>query len=365
MTPQGRSTLRPVAWALGFALWCLLWPAAIVATTWSLPGVITLRGHHGLAEDVRMLVPLPLGVTALAIGVLAFAAMWALSLLRRRCDPEGDAIAALRWSFGSRSLNILVALAMASVPLAMMGSSDGAAAWLGRFVPELPGLLRMWWWFVPVAAAVVAMLSMPFFLLNPDTLARERLQRWWRPCWPGAIAVLLMLLYGFASFFQSIAYNVSPRHPGIWVLPLNAIGEIALSALQLAVLGVWLNRPRSSLGAALARAFRRHAIRRWVSLELFWFALVAVMAVPVLSLRVFALYFAPQYSEWGRTGVVEIPPALQALMSFTDVAILQEGIVVPLSLCLGLYALISAGRLLVRLESGAPPAGSAGAAAAT
>jgi hypothetical protein len=155
-------------------------------------------------------------------------------------------------------------------------------------------------------------------------------------------------------------YSASARHPGIWGWPLDAIGEIVLSALQLAVLGVWLNRDvRRNFGTALARAFRRETIRRWVSLELFWFALVAVMAVPVLCLSVFALYIAPQYSDWGRAGVVEIPPALQALMSLADSAILHEGIVAPLSLCLGLYALISAGRLLVRLGSGAPPAAAA------
>ncbi len=364
MTSQGRSALRPAAWALAFALWCLLWPAAIIATTWSLPGFMTLRGQGGLAEVVRMQVPLPLWATALAIGAFAFAAMWALLLLRRRCDPEGDAIAAVRWSFGSRSLNALIVVALVSVPLAMMGSIDGTAAWIGRFDVGLARFFVAWWWLFLLVLVAAAMLAMPFFLLNPDTLARERLRRWWQPYWPGVIAVVLMLLYGLVSVFLSIVYTASPRHPGIWVWPLDAIGEVALSALQLAVLGVWLNHDaRRSLGTALARAFRRETVRRWVSLELFWFALVAVMAVPVLCLNIFREFFAPQYSVWGRAGVVEIPPALQALMSLADSAILHEGIFAPLSLCLGLYALVSAGRLLVRLGSGAPPA--AGAPAET
>lgn len=365
MAPQGRSALRPAAWALAFALWCLLWPAAFVATTWSLPGFMTLRGHGGLAEVVRMLMPLPLWATALGLGAIAFAAMWALLLLRRRCDPEGDAIAAVRWSFGSRSLNALIAVALVSVPLAMMGSIDGTAAWIGRFDIGLARFFVAWWWLILLVLAAAAMLSMPFFLLNPDTLARERLQRWWRPYWPGAIAIVLVLSYGLASVLLSLVYTASPRHPGIWVWPLDAIGEVALSALQLAVLGVWLNRTRSSPPAALARAFRRETILRWVSLELFWFALVAVMAVPVLCLSIFREFFAPQYSVWARAGVVEIPPALQVLMSLADNAILHEGIVAPVSFCLGLYALVSAGRLLVRLGIGTPPAGGARAPAAT
>lgn len=365
MTSQGRSALRPAAWALAFALWCLLWPAAIIATTWSLPGFMTLRGQGGLAEVVRMQVPLPLWATALAIGAFAFAAMWALLLLRRRCDPEGDAIAAVRWSFGSRSLNALIVVALVSVPLAMMGSIDGTAAWIGRFDVGLARFFVAWWWLILLVLVAAAMLAMPFFLLNPDTLARERLRRWWQPYWPGVIAVVLMLLYGLVSVFLSIVYTASPRHPGIWVWPLDAIGEVALSALQLAVLGVWLNRTRSSPAAALVRAFRRDAIRRWVSLELFWFALVAVMAVPVLCLNIFQEFFAPQYSVWARAGVIEIPPALQVLMSLADSAILHDGVVAPLSLCLGLYVLVSAGRLLVRLGSGAPPAGEAGAPAET
>jgi hypothetical protein len=213
MTPQGRPALRSAVWALGFALWCLLWPAAIVATTWSLPGFMTLRGHDGLAEVVRMLMPLPLPLWAMALGVgaIAFAAMWALLLLRRRCDPEGDAIAAVRWSFGSHRLNALVVVAVISVPLAMMGSVDDIAAWIGRFDVALARFFVAWWWLILLLLAAAAMLSMPFFLLNPDTLARERLRRWWRPYWPGVIAVVLMQWNGLLPLLRHLGARLEGR----------------------------------------------------------------------------------------------------------------------------------------------------------
>jgi hypothetical protein len=140
---------------------------------------------------------------------------------------------------------------------------------------------------------------------------------------------------------------------GGWRWPLTVVVEVALGLVQLAVLGLWLNRGtwRTS-GVALARAFRFDVLRRWVALELFWLAMTAVVAVPILCLSVFDVYFAPQLVEWERSGTLgTLPPALRAFIATTDGGML-ESLLVAVPYAFGLYGLVSAGRLLVGLGFG-------------
>ena len=322
-----------------------------------MPGFMTLRGRGGLVEMVEMLVPLPLWMTALAAGVCAFAVMWGLLLLSRRCDRDGDTIAAVRWSLSSRSLNAVVLVALAVVPVAMMGSVDAVAAWLGDADSGLSRFFLRWWWLILPAIVAVPALLAPFCLINPHTLSRERLEAWWRPFWPGAFAVLI----GFAGGIAVQVLAIVSEDGGIvgtgawrWLLRM-ASQSVLLSAAQLAALVLWLNRSRWRMaGAALLRGFRRDVLRRWVALELFWSAMAAVVAVPVLGLTAFDVYFAPQFVEWARSGTVGIPPALRALMAITDSGLLHEGIFIAVAYALGVYGFISAGRLLVGLGIGRP-----------
>lgn len=362
-----RGDVCALLWSAAFAAWCLLWPMAIVATTLSMPGFMTLRGRGGLAEVVEMLVPLPWWATALATGMLAFALMWVLLQLYRRCDRDGDAIMAVRWSLSSRRLNALVLIALAAVPVTMFGSLDDVAAWLGDIDPGLSRFFLQWWWLGLLAIVAVLELSLPFCLLNPHTLSRSRFERWWRPFWPGVLAVVVGIAVGLATQVSGIVYD-GDRIVGMggWRWPLIVVQDIALGAAQLAALALWLNRGtwRTS-GAALSRAFRFDVLRRWVALELFWLAMTAVVAVPVLSLTVFDVYLSPQFVEWERSGAVEIPPVLRALILTTDGGILHEGLLAAMSHALGLYGLVSAGRLLVGLGFGRSPAGGSARAAGT
>jgi hypothetical protein len=362
MPLRGRPDVRIALWAFAFALWCLLWPAAIIATTWPMPGFMTLRGQGGLAELMRMLVPLPLWATALGVGVLAFAAMWALLLLRRRCDPDGDAIAAARWSFTSRSFNALVVLALASVALATVGSVDGLAAWIGRFDVGLARFFMAWWWTILVAIVAALALLLPFFLFNPETHVRDRLERWWRPFWPGMVAIVAALAFSVGSLAPAIVWDSDAiSRAGGWQWPLTIVEEIVSSVVHLMLLGLWLSRsPARMSGAAVARSLRFDVLRRWVSLELFWLAVTAAAAVPLLSLSAFNIYVAPQFAEWERSGVVAISPAVRMLMASTEAHIPDGGLIIALSCALALYTLISKGRLLVRLGIGTPPAEAAG-----
>jgi hypothetical protein len=363
--PARRGDIRALLWSAALATWCVLWPAAIVAATWSMPGFMSLRGRGGLAEVVEMLVPLPFWATALAAAVLAFALIRALLLLCRRCDPDGDAVAAARWSLSSPSLNALVLLALAAVPVAAMGSIEGVAAWLGGVHPALARFFLREWWLLLLAIGLLPALLWPFCLFNAHTLARERLERWWRPLWPGAFAVVVGFAIGIGAPLLHIAFaNGAFAGPGRGAspLPILALG-VALNAAQLAALSFWLSRSTwRTAGAALARAFHLGVLRRWVALELLWLLAMVAIAVPALSLTVFDIYFAPQFVEWERSGTVAIPPALRALLAVADSGMLHEQFLHAVSYALGLYALVSAGRLLVGLGIGAPAAAGPGRA---
>lgn len=348
-----RSEARDAAWALAFALWCAAWPAGIVLAGGTTPGFFSLRGEDGLREMVTVFLPLSYGTALFAWGAVAFAAMWALLRLRRWLDPEGRAPDAIRWALSSRSLNLaLVLLALSIVVLVQLGDAGVLASWLMSIDIALGRFLVMWWWLILlVAIAILSPLAM-LCLLNPGTLARDRLERWWRPFWPGFVAVLVaMLCWGLVPLLIEHARRFLPESVALWI-PLQLLDYLIILACDLAAFSWWFSRYLASNAGALgARLFRWHTLRLYIGFDLLCSAWVLVIAVPVLLLAVFATYFGPQYESWQSDGILEMPVAYGLLMDvvreFREREWLYLGVLVA-ELLLG----VALARLLYRAVAG-------------
>lgn len=357
-----RPDIREALWALAFALWSVAWPAGIVLAGGSTPGFMSQRGDAGLREVVEAFVPLSYGLALFAWGVLAFAVMWSLLRLRRWLDPDGQSRAAIRWAFSSRSLNLtLIALALAVFVLTWAGQSESAAVWLGRISPRLVRFLVAWWWLIlMIASAILAPLAL-LCLLNPRTLARERLERWWRPFWPGPAAlVIAVLCWLVMRMVLDVALDaVATYVAGAWLVPLHALEYLVLLVCDLVAFAWWFSRGRMADAKALGACFLRWGIlRAYVGLDLLFATFFLVLAVPAIWLSIFTTHIGPQYEDWHKTGAVDVPAAYMLLMDWLRIA---HGKIMPGFLAaLWLFDLLLAvalGRLLYRraMAAGAIP----------
>lgn len=308
-----RPEFREALWSLAFALWSVAWPAGMVLAGGSTPGFMSQSGDAGLREVVEAFVPLSYGAALFAWGVLAFAVMWALLRLWRCLDPDRQSVAAVRWALSSRSLNLtLFALALAAFLLIWAGQSDSAVAWLGRISPRLVRFLVSWWWLIlMIAVAVFSPLAL-LCLLNPRTLARDRLERWWRPFWPGiaGLAVAVACWQAIPTL-TTIAIDALPESiPMAWLVPLHALDYLLLVACDLIALAWWFSRGRLPDAKMLgAHFFRGNTLRAYLGFELLTVAFFLVLIFPVMLLYFFAIYIGPQYDEWQTSGVVDMPAA--------------------------------------------------------
>ena len=347
-----RPDIREALWSLAFALWFVAWPAAIVLVGGSTPGFLSLRGDAGLREVVEAGLPLSYNLALFAWGVLAFAAMWALLLLRRRLDPDGESRAAIRWALSSRSLNLtVIALALAAFVLTWAGESDSVVAWLGRISPGIARFLVAWWWLIlMIAFSILAPLAL-LCLLHPRTLARDRLERWWRPFWPGLIALLIAVLCWLAMrMMLGVALDAAATSvAGAWLVPLHVLEYLLLIVCDLAAFAWWFSRGRMADAKALGACFFRWStLRVYLGFDLLFAVLLLTLCVPVIWLSIFTIYIGPQYEEWQRVGVVDMPMAYALLMDWgrsTDAA--KPGFLSALGLMDLLFA-GALGRLLYR-----------------
>ena len=325
-------------WSAAFALWVVVWPGVLLHSIWSTPQFV--------ADMVEKVLGLTYAALLLRIGLIAFVSMWLLLWLRDRLDVGGTAREARRWSLSSPSLNavamiLCLALSIGVLLLAeaFMRAGKGPATSLDAF--------WLSWWWVAVMVCVPFLLLVPFCVVNPDTLRRERLQQWWRPSWPGALAVILAPFLWFAlPTLADAALSWLPDS-----LPAEVLGA-ALSwvfetVTGLIALALWLNRSR--VGAARA-AIRRMAtpdfLRSYLALCLGWGAVMLYLVIPLLVLYVFAIYIAPEYDP--RQGSVFVDPApirfVRALSQSGGLDALQWPLI-----ALQLFLALSTGRLLIRL----------------
>lgn len=317
---------------------------------------MTLKGQGGLAELVEAFVPLPLWMTVLAVATLAFALMWSLLRMRRWLDPDGISGASVRWALSSRSLNSAVVSGMAIVFLLRFGW-DSLIAWLGGVDPGFARFVVSWWWLILLSAIAVLGLLAPLYLFNPQTLARDRLSHWWRPFWPGLIAILAAasLWYGLPFLTQWLQNLLPGVDASPWRWLSDAAEFVLASAAELVAVVCLLCRGGwPDIRASIARLFRFDALRRYLALELLWSALFLVALVVAMTLTVFDVYIAPQYAEWKRTGLVATPPMLDALISPVHWLRVHQEAFIAMSFLLDTYLLFSLGRLLVRIGADPP-----------
>lgn len=318
---------------------------------------MTLKGQGGLAELVEAFVPLPLWMTVLAVATLAFALMWSLLRLRRWLDPDGVSGASVRWALSSRSLNGVVVSGMAIVFLLRYGW-DSLIAWLGGVDPGFARFVVSWWWLILLLVIAVLGLLAPLYLFNPQTLARDRLSHWWRPFWPGLIAILAAasLWYGLPFLMQWLQRLLPGLDASPWRWLSEAADFLLASAAELVAVVCLLCRGRwPDIRASIARLFRFDALRRYVALELLWSALFLAVLVVAMTLTVFNVYIVPQYVEWERTGLVTTPAVLAALIPPANWLRVNQEAFIAMFFLLDTYMFLSLGRLLVRIGAGAPP----------
>lgn len=289
--------IREALWSLAFALWSVAWPAGIVLAGGSTPGFVSRRGDAGLREAVEAGLPLSYGLALFAWGVLAFAAMWALLRFRRALDPDGESWGAIRWAFSSRSLNLtVITLALAAFALIWAGQSESAVVWLGRISHGLVRFLVAWWWLILMIAAAILSPLVLLCLLNPLTLARGRLERWWRPFWPGltALTIAVVCWLGVRTL-SSIALEAVPASvPGQWFVVWHALDYAILTVSDLTAFAWWFSRGRMADAKALGACFFRwNTLRVYLGFDLLLAAFFLVLAVPAICLSIFTFYIGP------------------------------------------------------------------------
>lgn len=344
-----RSEARDAAWALAFALWCAAWVAGIVLAGGATPGFLSLRGEDGLREMVTAFVPLSYGMALFAWGAVTFATMWMLLRLRRWLDPEGRALGAIRWALSSRSLNLaVVMLALSIVVLVRLSDAGVLVSWLMSIDIALGRFLVAWWWLILLVATAILYPVAMLCLLNPLTLARERFERWWRPFWPGLVAVLVAVLcWELIPIVTELAWRYLPESLAPWI-PTMLLDYLIVLACDLAAFSWWFSRERASNARELAaRLFRWPSVRLYLGFDLLCAAWVLVIAVPVLLLAVFVIYIGPQYESWQEDGILGIPVAYGLLMDLARM--LREEEWLALGILVGdLYLAIALARLLYR-----------------
>lgn len=346
-----RPEIRDVAWALAFALWCVAWPMGIVLAGGSTPGFFSLRGSAGLRELVEAVVPLSYGMSLFALGVVAFAIMWAALRLRRWLDPEAKALASIRWALSSRSLNLtLAALTLLTVSLLVAGDAGMLVSWLMSIDIALGRFLVAWWWLILlIVYAVLSPLAM-LCLFNPDTLARDRFERWWRPFWPGIVAMLIAVAsWMLVPVLMEHVWELLPASvsAAMWI-PAPVVDYPVVLACDLAAFAWWFSRRRASNARALAaRLFRWPALRLYLGFDLLCGLWVLVAAVPVLLLAVFASDVGPPYESWQQDGILAMPVAYGLLMDVVREFREREWLYLGIFLA-DLYAGVALARLLYR-----------------
>ena len=322
--------------AAAFAAWCAGSAWALLESTRSYPGIVSMKPGRGAFELSEAAFHMPASQALACLFLLAFLVVMIVGGLRRLLDPDRLAIDAVFWVLRSKSL--WLALAIATV-LALAGIWLPGGLWSGTEI----GIQT----FVFVAAILV-----PFAAWNAGALQRDALSAWWRPRWPGWQAVLLVFGVMAISFVIQAAIFVVPKliEPVRAFALLNVLDEIFSFLGWLLIAVAWIER------ATVASAWRSFlAILRWRRLRtLLWqwmlFAvLTGAVLVPVLMAAILVIYVVPQYAEWAQSGGTPITWFLRVLVElasrFGTLALLPA-VVVMLMTC------SAQGRLLVLLGIG-------------
>lgn len=329
-----RASLLMAAWCVG-SLWGLL------ELTRPLPGVLTFEGTRGAYEMIEMTT----GVSATVALSSAFVALSVVFLLGgvlfRWLDREGDVRAAIRWSFASTSFNAWTLSLAGAAVLAMWPWPEARFAAFERAYATPLTLVCL-----PV------LVLLPFALLHADRLRAPRPQHWWRPAWPGVIAVIAgVALVLLLPLFDAVIVGVLERlERPLAALVARVVTTVIESLAMLVAMVVWLGRgDEFVIGQGLRQVFRVAPLKAWFAYPLAWWWLVLPAVVPILGGAVLVLYVIPQYESWAELHRTALPPAL-GFIAATGRHVQAHaglGMLMLILALLGPY-LLGAGRLVVR-----------------
>lgn len=347
--------MRDLLCAALFALWCVGWPAGLVLLVDSAPAFVVWLGDVAPRKAIEFFLPLSYPLTLCALASVAFAGMWLLLRVRRWLDPQAQSVQALRWTFSSRSFNatlLLAVLAITGLFLAGMSSES-----LARTLPAFSDAGRFfvaWWFPILLAASVAIHIPAIFFLFNPDTLARDRLERWWRPFWPGVPALVVVFVgWVLAPVAEDQAGRVlSDMLPTADRLP-TGVTDIIVYVIELfcdllAFAFLFSRRSRPGLRDALWRMFRWSTVRAHIGLQMLVVAWLLVVVVPGYSLSAFNAYLVPRFGVWQQETGAAAPMLLAALADGLQALHGYDALMLLLFFPSGLWLQFVLARLLYR-----------------
>ncbi len=359
-----RPAVRDALFAALFAMWCVAWPAGLVLLVDSAPAFVALLDDVAPRKAIASFSPLSYRLTLCAVGGIAFVGMWLLLRLRRWLDPQAQAVQALRWTFSSRSLDATLLFAgIAVTGLYLAGfSAESLALSLPAF-PDAGRFFVAWEGAIALTAPVVILILAFFLVFNPDALARDRLECWWRPFWPGvpALIVALACWVFVPAALEQAQQPLFVLFPTADWMPAGAIDIVGYAIELLCDLLVFAflfsRRSGPGLRDALRRMFHRSTVRAHVGLDVLVIAWMLVIAVPLLSVGAFDAYVLPSFEAWRQESGDGAPTLLAA---WADVLDSLRGFETPallLLMPLGLWLQFVLARLLYWTAFGAPAGG--------
>jgi hypothetical protein len=226
----------------------------------------------------------------------------------------------MRWTFSSRSFNLTIVLAgLAITGLCLAGMSWESLLRSLAVFPDAGRFFVQWWFPILLTGSVAIHIPAIFFLFNPDTLARDRLTKWWRPFWPG-LPALVAVVVGWLLVPAVMAQAEAPMFfviPAADWMPAGAIDIIGYAVELLCDLLVFAflfsRRTVTGLRDALRRLFRWPTVRAHVGLDVLLLGGMLVIAAPLLSITVFDAYVLPSFDAWRHDGATGVPFWLAAL----------------------------------------------------
>lgn len=317
--------------------WCTGWLWLLLATTRSLPGVITNLPGRGSVELLEILTGRTYPVVLLCVFLLVMLPPLLLGLLREVCDPKAHARDALRWPLRARwFLWPAIAWSFGGAALALLLHNRSGS--------EL----------VFMAITILASIVGPFACLNPSTLDADVPEYWWQLSWPGGKAfwqcLLLWLCYALAGLLITALATVANTLAGAGLVLLDVMLSVCLVVLAAAL---WLNRGRrSGTRADLGRLWRNGFAAEFVWQGLVCGLVFAVLAFPLMICMLQAVFVIPQYDEWARHLGKAVPEGLGVQGELSRAS---DSVLAVASVPIGLFSWLVLGRLMRQHGTGMSP----------
>lgn len=332
------------------SLWAVAWLAVIPSTlrvyagprftadfnSWMLGPLAIVQQELGWDIVATMFAALPL---LLALLILLLCLLEGLAWLLR-LDREDQAAASLAWSWH--------ALPAAGLWMLVGTGLFFLASYIGEVVPGPSTYVIL-----PFASALAWLCTLPFFALNRMELRRPRPRLLWRPAWPGAQALMLVILIFIAC--AGVQLGIDAASAALvgeplqrWIVAVDIAWSCVLLLPLAAALYLWLNRTNAAgLRADWHRLYSRRALGALLVLQCRWFVVVLLVVVlPFAVLGTLMTYVVPQVEEWQRASGAD--PTMVARVLLRSARLLFDyGWIAYAVLPVGL--LVAEGRLLVSL----------------